>query len=68
MTHFYLYISSLHGAACGILVPQPGIKSAPRPALEALSLNHQTAREVPNVTRFESESESHSVVSQCWSG
>ena len=33
-------------AACGILVPQPGIKPAP-PAVEAGSLNHWTAREVP---------------------
>ena len=32
--------------ACGILVPQPGFEPAP-PALEAQSLNHWTAREVP---------------------
>ena len=32
--------------ACGILVPQPGIKLMP-PALEAQSLNQWTAREVP---------------------
>ena len=32
--------------ACGILVPQPGIKPAP-PALEVQSPNHWTAREVP---------------------
>ena len=32
--------------ACGILVPQPGIKPAP-PALEVWSLNHWTTREVP---------------------
>ena len=32
--------------ACGILVSQPGIKPVP-PALEAWSLNHWTAREVP---------------------
>ena len=32
--------------ACGILVAQPGIKSMP-PAVEALSLNHWTTREVP---------------------
>ena len=31
--------------ACGILVPQPGIKPMP-PALEAQSLNHWTTREV----------------------
>ena len=34
-------------AACGILVPRPGIKPVP-PALGARSLNHWTAREVPN--------------------
>ncbi|XP_073665439.1 solute carrier family 22 member 18 isoform X11 [Tursiops truncatus] len=33
-------------AACGILVPQPGIEPVP-PAAEAQSLNHWTAREVP---------------------
>ena len=33
-------------AACGILVPQPGIEPAP-PALWAWSLNHWTTREVP---------------------
>ena len=32
--------------ACGILVAQPGIKAMP-PAVEALSLSHWTAREVP---------------------
>ena len=32
--------------ACGILVPQPGIKPTP-PAVEAQSRNHWTAREVP---------------------
>ena len=36
-----------HGcSACGILVPQPGIKSEPL-ALEATSLNHWTTREAP---------------------
>ena len=35
-----------HQAACEILVPWPGIEPAP-PALEAQSLNHWTAREVP---------------------
>ena len=33
-------------AACGILVPQPGIQLVP-PALEAWNLNPWTAREVP---------------------
>ena len=31
---------------CGILVPRPGIEPGP-PAVEAWSLNHWTAREVP---------------------
>ena len=35
-----------HWAACKILVPQPGIEPLP-PAVEAQSLNHWTAREVP---------------------
>ena len=34
------------GAACGILVLQPGIKPVP-PAVGARSLNHWTARDVP---------------------
>ena len=38
-----------HSTACGILVPQPGIEPVP-PALEAQSLNHWTAREVPIVS------------------
>ena len=33
--------------ACGILVPRPGIEPVP-PAVEARSLNHWTAREVPS--------------------
>ena len=35
-----------HRAACGILVPQAGTEPA-APAVEARSLNHWTAREVP---------------------
>ena len=34
-------------AACRILVPWPGIKPVPPPAVEAWSLNHWTAREFP---------------------
>ena len=33
-------------AACGILVPQPGIEPTP-PAVEVRSLNHWTAGEIP---------------------
>ena len=42
--HFILF--HFFGRACGILVPWPGIEPA-SPALEAWSLNHWTAREVP---------------------
>ena len=36
-----------HCTACGILVPSPGMEPMP-PAVEARSLNHWTAREVPH--------------------
>ena len=42
---FFFFFWPCH-AACGILVPQPGIEHVP-PALEAWSLNHWTSREVP---------------------
>ena len=44
MVFIYLVLVA---AACGILVPQPGITPAPA-AMEAWSLNHWTTREVPN--------------------
>ena len=37
-----------HRVACGILAPQPGIKPVPR-TVDVHSLNHWTAREVPNL-------------------
>ena len=40
----------LRFVACGILVPQPGIKPMP-PAVGVWSLNHWTTREVP-ITLF----------------
>ena len=40
---FYFW---LHHAACGILIPRPGIEPMP-PAVEVRSLNHWTTREVP---------------------
>ena len=40
---FYLFLA--YCTACGILVPQPGIKTTP-PALEAGSLDHWTISEV----------------------
>ena len=40
---FYLW---LYYTACGISAPHPGIEPV-LPAVEALSLNHWTAREVP---------------------
>ena len=53
--HIYIYIffgggPTLH-VACGILVPRPGIEPRP-PAVEAWSLNHWTAREVPHTPYF----------------
>ena len=37
--------------ACGILVPRPGLEPEP-PAVEAPSLNHWTAGEVPEKTHL----------------
>ena len=42
---FFFFFFLPRPAACGILVPRPGIEPAP-PAVEAWSPNHQTAREV----------------------
>ena len=44
--YFFFFLAACK--ACGILVPQPEIKPAPS-ALEALSLNHWTPREIPGV-------------------
>ena len=41
-------------AARGILIPRPGIEPSP-PALEAWSLNHRTAREIPQLVLLEAE-------------
>ena len=38
-------------AACGILVPQPGVELVP-PAVEVQSINHWTAREFPYFLKF----------------
>ena len=43
---FFILFWLLHCTACGILVPQQGIKPSP-PALETQSLNHWSTREVP---------------------
>ena len=40
-----------HPEACGILVARPGIELVP-PALEAQSLNHWTARDVPVIISY----------------
>ena len=45
-TLFFFFFFFFGHMACRILVPRPGIKPLP-PALEAQSLNHWTAREVP---------------------
>ena len=42
----YLLFFWPHRAACGILVPRPGIKPVPS-AVEAQSPNHWTTREFP---------------------
>ena len=47
--YYYYYFSQ---AECGILVPWSGIKPVPS-ALEALSLNHWTAREVQYLASWE---------------
>ena len=49
---FFLFLAEPY-AACGILVPQPGIEPMP-PAMEGWILNHWTAREVPS-THLSSE-------------
>ena len=45
-TFLFFLIFWPHHAACGILVPRPGIEPTP-PAVEARSPNHWTAREAP---------------------
>ena len=45
---FYFWLCH---AACGILVPRPGIEPV-RPAVEAWNLNHWTSREVPKLIYF----------------
>ena len=47
--HFFLFWLCL--TVCGILVPRMGIEPGP-PALEAWSLNHWMAREVPQSCIF----------------
>ena len=49
MLYFCFYFSAC--MACGILVPQPGIKTTP-PAGEMQSLNHWSMREVPMVSEL----------------
>ena len=43
---FFFFLIYLHHAACGILVPRPGMETL-YPALGVQSLNHWTASEVP---------------------
>ena len=49
--YFILLINFFGHVACGILVPRPEIERVP-PAVEARSLNHWTAREVPSFLFF----------------
>ena len=46
LTYLAIYLFWPHHVGCGILVPQPGIKSMP-PAVGAWSLNHWTTRTSP---------------------
>ena len=48
MKNNFIHLFGRTAPACGILVPRPGIEPTP-PALEAQSLNHWTAREVPEM-------------------
>ena len=52
-------------AACWILVPRPGIKPTP-PAVEARSLNHWTAREVPECIQFQTQWKCNSMAGSMW--
>ena len=47
----FFFFFLLHYAACGILVPQPGIKPMSA-AMGAQSLNHLSTREVPHLLLF----------------
>ena len=44
----FFFLRGPNPTACGILVPQPGIRPVPS-ALEAQSLNHWTVRKVPHL-------------------
>ena len=48
---YFIFFFWPHHAACGILVPWPGIKPMP-PAVEVRSLNHWTTWEVPLMIQF----------------
>ena len=48
---FFSFIFWPRCVACGILAPRPGTEPVP-PAVEAWSLNHWTAREVPIINYF----------------
>ena len=49
---FIFFFFLLGRAACGILVPRPGIEPM-APAVEVRSPNHWTAREVPVLVHFQ---------------
>ena len=51
LSFFFFFLTFGCRAAGRILVSQPGIKPAP-PALEAMSLNHWTDKEVPPTLHF----------------
>ena len=66
MRRQFFFILASQGEACGILVPQPGIKPTP-PAVVAQIINHWTAREVPCVDNSKQGQWGNSLVVQ-WLG
>ena len=54
-----------HCTTCGILVPRPGIEPTSS-AVEARSLKHWTAREVPVSVYLEGAAESSGRISHSW--
>ena len=49
---FFFFFRSSHPAVYEVLVPQPGIKPHPLPALKVRSFNHWTAKEALLILHF----------------
>ena len=56
-SRFVLLSFWLHSMACGILVPQSGIRPMPTPCTGRPSRNHWATREVPRFVLFQEEKE-----------